>query len=134
MADRWAFFTMSIWKEKLAKFRIGKPGGALYSSFQQKVISAPDGSVVSIQLSFNYYGKFIDMGVGKGTRIGGVRENKTSRYLEGRMLGNKRAPKKWYGKTFYAEVATLKELMAKEYAHQGVLQIVENFNDNSINL
>ncbi|MEI7526576.1 MAG: hypothetical protein WCJ95_19675 [Mariniphaga sp.] len=54
------------------------------------------------------------MGVGRGTSISGVLESKVSRTLEGKMLGNRCRPKKWYGKTFYAEVATLKEILAKE--------------------
>jgi len=133
IADKWAFFTISIWKEKLVKYRIGK-SGALKSSFTKKVVGSPAGDVISIQFAFNYRGKFVDMGVGKGTRISGTRENKTSRYLEGRMLGNRRTPKKWYGKTFFAEVSTLKEIMAREYAHKGVIQIIENINDHPIQL
>jgi hypothetical protein len=131
IADSWAFYTIKIWKEKIQKLRVGH-SGKLESSFLKDVIGTPAGGVISIQFSFLYYGKFVDMGVGKGTKIGDVNENKTSRRLEGRMLGNRRRPKKWYGKTFYAEVATLKEILVKEYAHKGVLQIVENLDDNSI--
>jgi hypothetical protein len=131
VADAWAFFTIKIWKEKLQKLRIGQTG-ALESSFLKEVIGTPQGGVISIQFAFKYSGKFVDMGVGKGTKIGGVSENRTSRALEGRMLGNRRRPKKWYGKTFYAEVATLKEILAKEYGHKGSLVITENIGDNSI--
>ncbi len=135
IAEKWAFFTVSIWREKLHKYKIGRSGGPLYSSFQKNVTTAPDGSVMKINFAFKYYGKFVDMGVGKGTPIGGVNENRTSRKLEGKMLGNRRRPKKWYSKTFYAEVATLKEIMAREWAHKGTLVIrdaVENLADNSI--
>jgi hypothetical protein len=131
VADAWAFFTIRIWKEKLQKLRIGHTG-QLESSFLKEIIGTPDGGVISIQFAFKYSGKFVDMGVGKGTKIGGVSENRTSRALEGRMLGNRRRPKKWYGKTFYAEVATLKEILAKEYGHKGSLVIAENIGDNSI--
>ena len=132
IADKWAFYTIKIWKEKLWKFKI--QGKGLRSSFKSKVSADPDGAVIAIEFGFKYTGRFIDMGVGKGVRIGDVRENKTSRYLQGKMLGNRRMPKKWYSKTFYAEVSTLREIMAREYAHKGVLQITENFNDNSISL
>ena len=131
IADAWAFYTIKIWKEKLQKLRIGQTG-ALESSFLKEVIGTPKGGVISIQFSFLYTGKFVDMGVGKGTKIGGVSENRTSRALEGKMLGNRRRPKKWYGRTFYAEVATLKEILAKEYGHKGTLVICENLDDNSI--
>ena len=130
IADSWAFYTVKIWKEKLQKLRIGQ-SGALESSFIKEVVGTPSGDIISIQFSFRYYGKFVDMGVGKGTAIGGVAENRTSRALEGKMLGNRRRAKKWYGKTFYAEVATLKEILIKEYAHKGTLVICENIGDNS---
>ncbi len=130
IADSWAFYTIKIWKEKLRKLRIGRTG-ALESSFLKEVIGTPDGGVISIQFAFKYTGKFVDMGVGRGTKIGDVSESKLSRALEGRMLGNRRRPKKWYGKTFYAEVATLKEILAKEYGHKGTLVIRENIGDNS---
>jgi hypothetical protein len=131
VADAWAFYTIKIWKEKMRKLRISQ-SGRLDTSFLKNVVGTPQGGVISIQFSFLYYGKFVDMGVGRGVKIGDVSENKISRRLEGRMLGNRRRPKKWYGKTFYAEVSTLKEILVKEYAHKGVLQIVENLNDHSI--
>ena len=127
IADKWAFFTISIWKEKLVKYRVGKPGDPLSSSFIKSIVSTPDGELVKINFAFKYYGKFVDMGVGKGTSIGGVTENKTSRRLEGRKIGNRRRAKKWYSKTFYAEVATLKEIMAREWAHKGALVIKDSF-------
>ncbi|MDP1624111.1 MAG: hypothetical protein Q8M08_17445 [Bacteroidales bacterium] len=131
IADSWAFYTIKIWKEKLQKLRIGQTGG-LETSFLKEIIGTPAGDVIAIRFAFLYYGKFVDMGVGRGTKIGGVAENRTSRALEGKMLGNRRKPKKWYGKTFYAEVATLKEILAKEYGHKGALVIAENIGDNSI--
>ena len=71
------------------------------------------------------------MGVGKGTPLGGVKENKTSRALSGKMTGNRRFPKKWYSKTLFAETATLKEILARDFAHKGALTIIENIGDNS---
>jgi short-subunit dehydrogenase len=55
------------------------------------------------------------MGVGRGVKIGDVKESATSRRLSGKMLGNRRRPKKWYSKTFHAEVMKLSEIFAKEY-------------------
>jgi hypothetical protein len=48
------------------------------------------------------------------------------------MLGNRRRPKKWYSKTFHAEVMKLSEIFAKEYGHRGVIAITENVSDKSI--
>jgi hypothetical protein len=131
IADAWAFFTIKIWKEKLTKLKVGQTG-KLETSFIKDVIGTPEGGVIAIRFSFLYYGKFVDMGVGRGTRISDIAENRTTRALEGKMLGNRRRAKKWYGKTFYAEVATLKEILIKEYSHKGTLVICENLDDNSI--
>jgi hypothetical protein len=130
-ADAWAFFTIKIWKEKLQKFHIRR-SGRLETSFSKHLSGTPEGENIVVKFQFLYYGKFVDMGVGRGTSTGGVRENKTSRALQGKMLGNRRFPKKWYGRTFFAEVATLKEILAREYAHKGAVRVVENIGDNSI--
>jgi hypothetical protein len=130
IADAWAFFTIKIWKEKITKLRIGQTG-ELETSFDNSIFGTAENSDMVIKFQFLYYGKFVDMGVGRGTRINDIKENKTSRALYGKMLGNRRRPKKWYGKTFYAEVATLKEILAREYGHKGALVVYENINDNS---
>ena len=132
VADKWAFFTIKVWKEKLWKYKI--LGKSLRSSFKSKISADPDGNVISIEFGFKYTGRFVDMGVGRGVRISDVRENKTSRYLEGKMLGNRRVAKKWYGKTFYHEVATLREIMARDFSHKGILQITEDINEKTISL
>ncbi len=130
VADSWAKITIENWQKKLHKFRIGYSLD-LENSFSKEIISSPQGELIKISFEFKYYGKFVDMGVGKGTKLGDVKENRTSRRLEGRILGNRRRPKKWYSKTFHAETARLAEIMAEEFAHAGVLNIVENIDDNS---
>ena len=133
IADEWAFFTISIWREKMVKYKVGlSTSGNLERSFLKEVIGTPGGGLISINFSFKYYGKFVDMGVGKGTKLGDVGQNKTSRYLEGKMIGNRRIPKKWYSKTLFAETATLKEILSREYAFLAGFRIVENIGDNSI--
>ncbi len=130
-AKAWAGFTIGIWKEKLKKYKVGEPSGKLRASFKYS-LTGNEASNLVIKFEFLYYGKFVDMGVGKGTKISGVSENKTSRALQGKMLGNRRRPKKWYGKTLFAETATLREILARDYAHKGALVICENITDNSI--
>ena len=128
--DAWGHFTIKIWQEKLAKYKIGR-SGRLNTSFSKSIAGTAKGENIVIRFQFLYYGKFIDMGVGKGTPLGGVKENKTSRALSGKMTGNRRFPKKWYSKTLFAETATLKEILARDFAHKGALTIIENIGDNS---
>jgi hypothetical protein len=131
IAEAWAKITIIKWKRKLASSRIGDTG-TLLRSFKYNVLASAQGNVLKITLLFEYYGRFVDMGVGKGVRIGDVKESATSRKLSGKMLGNRRRPKKWYSKTLHAEVMKLSEIFAREYGNRGVVAITENLSDNSI--
>jgi len=131
IAEAWAKITIIKWKRKLAINRIGD-SGTLLKSFKYNVLASAQGNVLKISLLFEYYGRFVDMGVGKGIKIGDVKESITSRKIFGKMLGNRRRPKKWYSKTFHAEVMKLSEIFAKEYGHRGVIAITENVSDKSI--
>ena len=125
--DWWAFYTVRIWREKItAKYKIGSTGH-LENSFSYKTTGSAEGENIKVVFQFLLYGRFVDMGVGKGTGTGGVRENKTSRALQGKMLGNRRMPKKWYSKTLFAETSTLKEILAKDFAHKGALKVTESW-------
>jgi hypothetical protein len=131
IAEAWAKITIIKWKKKLASNRIGDTG-SLLRSFKYDVLASAQGNVLKITLLFEYYGRFVDMGVGKGIKIGDVKESAASRKLSGKMLGNRRRPKKWYSRTFHAEVMKLSEIFAKEYGHRGVVAITENLSDQSI--
>ncbi|MDP1620772.1 MAG: hypothetical protein Q8M08_00390 [Bacteroidales bacterium] len=131
IAEAWAKITIIKWKKKLASNKIGDTGNLL-KSFKYNVLASAQGNVLKITLLFEYYGRFVDMGVGRGVKIGDVKESATSRRLSGKMLGNRRRPKKWYSKTFHAEVMKLSEIFAKEYSHRGVIAITENVSDKSI--
>ncbi|MDD4554032.1 MAG: hypothetical protein PHP04_07525 [Bacteroidales bacterium] len=131
VAEAWAKITIIKWKKKLASSKIGDTG-TLLRSFKYNVLASAQGNVLKISLLFEYYGRFVDMGVGKGVKIGDVKESAASRKLSGKMLGNRRRPKKWYSKTFHAEVMKLSEIFAKEYGHRGVVAITENLSDKSI--
>ncbi|MCX6305534.1 MAG: hypothetical protein NT040_11250 [Bacteroidetes bacterium] len=130
----WAFYTVRIWQEKIrTPYHIGV-SGHLENSFSYKLSGHGEDENIRVMFQFLYYGKFVDMGVGRGTDISQVKENRTSRMLQGKMLGNRRVAKKWYSKTLFAETATLKEILAREYAHNGVIRVVEAFHDVSITL
>ncbi len=128
VADNWARITIKVWRDKIVKLK-AVDHSQLWQSFIYDVIAEAGGNVIKIEFAFLYYGKFIDMGVGKGVKIGDVKENANSRRLEGKMLGNRRRPKKWYSKPFAHEVARLSEIMEEEYGHLSALQIKENLEN-----
>lgn len=125
----WANIVEQIWADKMLKLNIHNTY-ELGDSLMHKV-SSNGGMPTQIEFSFNYYGKFVDMGVGKGTKIGDVAENKTSRRLEGKQAGNRRRAKPWYASTMYAERMKLVEILAEKYAHRAAITIVENIDDNA---
>lgn len=132
--DWWAFYTVRIWKEKIRqKYRIGVTGH-LENSFSYRTTGHGEDENIKVVFQFLYYGKFVDMGVGRGTGIADVGENRTSRALVGKMLGNRRRPKTWYSKTLFAETTTLREILARNYAHKGAVRVTESFKDLSINI
>jgi len=131
IADAWAKITIKKWQKKIQGLNINETG-ELARSFLYDVVASAQGDVMKIDFAFKYYGKFVDMGVGKGVKIGQVKENQDSRKLEGRMLGNRRRPKKWYSKTFAAEAMKLGEIMAKQFGRRSSIVISENINDKSI--
>jgi hypothetical protein len=128
--EAWAEIVLDRWMDKIDRLGIGY-SLQLEDSFRMEVINNAGGDVARIEFAFKYYGKFVDMGVGKGTKLDQVKELKTDRRLEGRQHGNYRQAKPWYGKTFYAERMKLMEILSAKYARKGALAIVENVDDNA---
>jgi len=56
-----------------------------------------------IKLQYDYYGMFVDMGVGNGASLSNQKQTR-------------RRPKKWYSPTIWREVAKLSELLMSEHA------------------
>jgi hypothetical protein len=123
IAKAWADITIKNWRERLVNLHAVR-SSRLWSSFVDNVIAQSNGDLTKIEFTFLYYGRFVDMGVGRGTGIGGVRDNASSRRLVGKMVGNRRKPKKWYSKTLAHEVMRLSEITGKKYA-DGVGPIIK---------
>lgn len=125
IVNGWAKVTITAWRENIVKMKIGNTQD-LYNSFVEHVINQANGDKIKIEFAFKYYGKFVDMGVGKGVKIGDVKENSTSRRLEGKMTGNRRRAKKWYTKELRHQVLRLEELLSEKYGRQVQNMITEN--------
>lgn len=112
-ADYWARYTVIEFLKSQRRLRIGSSGD-LYRSFVHHVESSAGGDLNKIQLSFLYWGTFVDMGVGKGTKLNDVADNSSARRLQGRGHGRRRA-KKWYSKTMEREVFKLSRILEDKY-------------------
>lgn len=129
-ARAWAQIVLERWEQKMDALNIGYTQ-QLQDSFLLELVSMGT-DVTQIAFEFKYYGKFVDMGVGKGVSLGEVRGNVVERRLVGRETGNRRRAKKWYSPVFYTEVAKLRFIMAEKYARNAVMAIVENLDDNAM--
>ena len=115
----WADIVIDNWEQKIHALKISY-SYSLVESFANHVVSESGGDASRIEFAFNYYGKFVDMGVGKGVSLKEVGQGWT-----------KRKPRNWYSRTFFSEVVKLGDIVAKKYAQKGAITIAENINDNS---
>ncbi|MBW6491867.1 MAG: hypothetical protein K0B15_11815 [Lentimicrobium sp.] len=129
--DAWSTFVLERWHKKISMLQIGY-SQQLEDSLSRELFAQSAGDAAKVTFSFHYYGKFSDMGVGKGVDLGSVSSLKSDRALGGNETGNRRRPKKWYSPVFYTEVAKLKFILAKNYAHSGALAITETISDTSL--
>lgn len=101
MAQRWADIVIERWIRKIQSLHIIS-SGELLKSLEAHVASDSNGDPEKITFLYLYYGKFPDMGVGRGVKLG--------------ETGNRKV-KPWYSSTFLKEVNTLGRLMAERYGY-----------------
>jgi hypothetical protein len=115
----WADIVIDRWEQKIQTLKINY-SHQLYESFHNHVRAEADGNAAKIEFAFNYYGKFVDMGVGKGVK------------LEDRGTVTTRRPKKWYSSVFFTEIKKLGYILAEKYARKGAVTIIENIDDYTL--
>ena len=106
LARNWTNITVLKLKSSLQTKKVGKTG-KLLSSFLSSV-NVGSGEYIKILISYMYYGKFVDMGVGKGVDMATA--------LRGGSFKRKR--KVWYSKTIGQEVSKLSFFMARKAGSQ----------------
>lgn len=124
----WARYTIERLQRSIDKRKIGVTGSLRYSLlYALKAVA--DGDISAINILFNYYGKFVDMGVGAGVKIESVKSNGDMYNTTAKA----RRPKKWLSKTLYAEINELQLLLASKYSEQ-VPNIIRESIQQNINL
>jgi hypothetical protein len=71
----------------------------------------------SYEIKFNWYGRFVDMGVGRGVKLGDIKT------LNGLI---NRKPKRWYSIPAYSEAGMLRQKLAAAGVRQFLNEIREN--------
>jgi len=107
----WARITVERWEEKITQLGIGN-STVLINSFTHQIISDSKGNPELIRFAFQYYGRMVEMGVGRGVPLAEV-------------PNSNRKPKPWYSKTFAREMYKLTEHLAKAYGQRAVTLIVQ---------
>lgn len=130
IAGDWAKFTIEKWKTAIKGKGIGVTQ-SLINSFNQELQMAGD-DVKVVVIRFNFYGRFRDMGVGKGLKAYERGSNKKNLIAAKRYGANVsyvgRQPKKWYNKIKTAETYRLGELLATAEGKQLIQNIESDFS------
>ena len=119
---QWAEVTIRIWIEKIRALNISNTN-ELLNSFTHHIYTNSDGSAAKIEFAFRYYGKFVDMGVGRGVSLS-----------EAGSPGFVRKPKPWFSSVFLLEVRKLANMTAELYGEQSALLIAMNVDDNTASM
>lgn len=113
LAVKWLDITVDRFTANIASMRILHTA-ALLVSFRKQVIGAAEGDELKLRLSYALYGKFVDMGVGRGMGKGITRTDDGYNRLRngrGQLKHKPRAPRPWYSTEIFHQTMRLAELM-----------------------
>lgn len=127
--SQWANVAVDRLHEALDEYEIGRLDGALWRSMAAELVRN-GGNIDKVIIKFNQYGRFLDMGVGRGVPIGkrGTENFNRARRADGKLHRYKRKAKPWYSVTKTREVAILRDVLAREYGKQIGLAIENSLN------
>lgn len=109
MAQAWADIVIDRWKSRMTALQVGDTG-ELLRSLEAQVMADSNGDPAKVTFVFLYYGRFPDMGVGRGTT------------LSDRGSGS-RQPKPWYSSVFMKEIYKLGRFLAAKYGLDAAMSV-----------
>lgn len=115
MVQRWAEIVIERWQARMEALEVGSTG-ELMRSFHAQVTNDANGDPTKVTFAFLYYGRFPDMGVGRGITLSDVP-------APGRPV------KPWYSQTFLGEVVKLGRMLAAKYGIDAAMA-VSAFSDS----
>jgi len=144
--EAWADIVIKNWIAKIMKLQ-AYDTMALSESFGRHVVGNSNGVPERVEFAFMFYGRFVDMGVGKGKGAAGGMSRDQKRIVKRQLkMGHtdmafhkkkafenyndkylkEREAKPWYSSTLFAEVQKLQAILAEKYAYKAAMYIVEN--------
>jgi len=118
VAKKWLDITIANFIDNMRKLRI-QDTGALMASFQKQVVGSAEGRL-QLRLSYALYGKFVDMGVGRGMGAGITKKDDgydRIRKTRGQLRRHTRKPRNWYSRELSYQTKRLSELMLDLYGN-----------------
>lgn len=116
VAKKWLDITITDFIDNMRKLRISDTG-TLMASFKQQVVASAEGRL-QLTLSYALYGKFVDMGVGRGMGAGVKKADDgydRIRKTRGQLRRHTRKPRNWYSREMSYQTKRLSELMLDLY-------------------
>lgn len=128
--EAWLRVVVEQLHRALEKYQIGNPNGRLWQSVAGEIIRTGQ-DVEQILIKFAQYGRFIDMGVGRGMPSGRRRKLGNELFFKkrnhkGQLHRYSRSPKPWFSKTKTREVARLRELLVDHYENKIFNQVEQS--------
>lgn len=112
--EAWAKMMVDIWQERARGY--GVHVGELMNSFTDDVVRASNGEVDKITHAFNHYGRFVDMGVGRGVPLE-------------RVGDTSRKAKPFYSETYFRSIQVLTYKMSELYGEEFQALVNDVFKD-----
>jgi hypothetical protein len=112
----WADIVIERWENRIAQLKV-MDTGELLRSFQAQVVMDANGNGEKITFTYAYYGRFTELGVGKGVKAG---------------MDSRRQKKPWYTKIFFGQVNQLARIMAEKYGQDAAMKIAEQIEFNPV--
>jgi hypothetical protein len=134
VAKQWLDITITRFIENMRKLRIHDTG-TLMASFQKQVVGSAEGRL-QLRLSYALYGKFVDMGVGRGMGAGLRRGDDgydRLRRNRGQLRRYARKKRNWYATELGYQTKRLSELMLDLYGKALITTATDVAGQTTIN-
>lgn len=117
--DAWSDITMKVLFQRMDVLGFGSDAGQLRNSLQNGRMKVSDkgNERYNLAFSFNLYGRFVDMGVGRG-----FSRNNSGDVHSGRK------PKEWLSGYWWAQLQRLKEIMHEKYSSSTTSVIMDELS------
>lgn len=111
----WADLVIYEFEEKVRQYKI--IDRRFTNSFESHVYWHSGGNLHKVEFLYDYYGKFVDMGVGRGVSLV-TRDTQTAR-----------KPKPWFSNVFYRRLGQLRGLISSRTAQNIQFFIAQSIED-----